>query len=72
MHEPLYYELPYGNLGGGGGWMCVNLRTGEEIWYNAALGTGSLLNTAPEPTFGYLYDLHYENQHGTVGNWLAR
>ncbi len=72
MHERLYYELPYGNLGGGGGWMCVNLRTGEEIWYNATAGTGSLLNTAPEPTFGYLYDLHYENQHGTVGNgWLV-
>ncbi|TFH24480.1 hypothetical protein E4G67_01935 [Candidatus Bathyarchaeota archaeon] len=72
MHERLYYELPYGNLGGGGGWMCVNLRTGEEIWYDATAGTGSFFNMVPETTFGYIYDLHYENQHGTIGNgWLV-
>ncbi len=71
MHQRLYYELPYGNSGGGGGWMCVDLRTGEEIWYNSTAGTGSFSSPIPEPSFGYLYDLHYENQHGTVGNgWL--
>ena len=66
LHGRLYYELPFGNSGGGGGWMCVDLRTGEEIWYNANLGDSGV----PEPSFGYLYDLHSENQHGTLGNGL--
>ncbi len=71
MHGRLYYELPYGNAGGGGGWMAVDLQTGEKLWYNASMGTGSMFNPVPEPSFGYLYDLQYENQHGTIGNgWL--
>jgi hypothetical protein len=71
MHGRLYYELPFGNSGQGGGWICVDLRTGEEIWSDSVMGTGSFFNPAPEPTFGYLYDLEYENQHGTVGSgWL--
>ena len=67
MHGRLYYELPYGNSGGGGGWMCVDLRTGEEIWFDPTMGASG---GNPEPDFGYLYDLHYENQHGTIGNGM--
>jgi len=67
----LYYELPLGNSGGGGGWVCVDLRTGEEIWADPTFGTGGFGNTVPEPAFGYLYDLHDGNQHGTIGSgWL--
>jgi hypothetical protein len=67
MHGRLYYELPYGNSGGGGGWICVDLQTGEEIWYNAEMGV-----SLPEPTFGYLYDFDMYNQHGIIpsNGWL--
>lgn len=68
MHGRLYYELPLGNSGGGGGWMCVDLRTGEEIWYDPEMGASG--TGVPEPDFGYLYDLQYENQHGTIANGL--
>ena len=73
MHGRLYYELPYLNLGEGGGWMSVDLRTGEKIWYNATMGMGGgglFGGGQPDPQFGYLYDLQYENQHGTIGNGL--
>ena len=70
MHGRLYYESPNINAGSGGGWTCVDLRTGEEIWSSATMGTGSFFSPEPEPMFGYLYDLHYENQHGTIGNGL--
>ena len=50
MYGRLYYELPYGNSGGGGGWICVDLQTGEEIWYNPDIGrSGSGLS---DPSFG--------------------
>ncbi|MCW4014747.1 MAG: PQQ-binding-like beta-propeller repeat protein [Candidatus Bathyarchaeota archaeon] len=66
MYGRLYYELPYGNSGGGGGWMCVDLRTGEEVWYNEELGV-----SLPEPSFGYLYDYDMYNQHGIIPEgWL--
>ncbi|MEJ2280950.1 MAG: hypothetical protein P8X97_03410 [Candidatus Bathyarchaeota archaeon] len=68
MHGRLYYELPFGNSGNGGGWVCVDLRPGEEIWADPTMGTGGFTNAVPEPDFGYLYDLHYENQHGTIGS----
>jgi hypothetical protein len=67
MHGRIYYELPWGNSGSGGGWMCVDVRTGEEIWYNAEMGV-----SLPEPTFGYLFDYDMYNQHGVVpsNGWL--
>jgi hypothetical protein len=68
MHGRLYYELPYGNSGSGGGWMCVDLRTGEEIWYNAEIGaSGTGLSS---PSFGYYYCYDDGNQHGILPNGL--
>ena len=69
MHGRLYYELPLGNSGGGGGWICVDLQTGEEIWYNPDIGaSGTGLS---DPRFGYLYDYDMYNQHGVVpSGWL--
>ena len=32
MYGRLYYEQPSLVAGTGGGWMCVDLRTGEKIW----------------------------------------
>ena len=68
MYGRLYYELPYGNSGGGGGWICVDLRTGEEIWYNGDIGaSGTGLS---DPSFGYLFDFDDPNQHGVLPNGL--
>mgnify|MGYP005851756385 CR=1 FL=1 len=68
MYGRLYYELPYGNSGGGGGWICVDLRTGEEIWYNAEIGASG--TGLPDPAFGYYYCYDDGNQHGILPNGL--
>ncbi len=68
MYGRLYYELPYGNSGVGGGWICVDLQTGEEIWYNPDIGRpGSGL---PSISFGLLPSLDTPNQHGILPNGL--
>ena len=64
MNGRLYYELPLMNSNVGGGWMCVDLRTGEQIWYNEKMGGTD--TSYPSPSFGYLYDAQTENQHGVV------
>jgi hypothetical protein len=67
MWGRLYYEVPIQWAGGGGGWMCVDLRTGETIWYNQSMGVGGV----PAPSFGYYYDLDDMNNHGVVTpGWL--
>jgi len=60
MYGRLYYQLPLGHSGSGGGYMCVDLRTGEEIWYRDDVNPG----------FGQLYDAEMRNQHGVVGGVL--
>ena len=71
MHGRLYFQLPLGHTGGGraggGGYICVDLRTGEEIWYRDDIGvTGR--NSAPSKGQLYLFDS--PNQHGVVGGIL--
>src|SRR5512147_487197 len=61
MNGLLFYALPLMNTNTGGGYKCVDLRTGEEIWFNEKIGTDT---TNPVPSFGYLYATHTENQHG--------
>jgi outer membrane protein assembly factor BamB len=64
MYGRLYYAEPYGNSGGGGDYVCVDLRTGAELWRINTTDGGV-------PSFGYLYALDYYNQHGVVPNgWL--
>ncbi len=63
MNGRLFYELPLMNSNRGGGWMCVDLRTGEEIWYNEKMGVDP---NYPSPSFGYFYDAETENQHGVI------
>jgi outer membrane protein assembly factor BamB len=68
MWGRLYYEIPVQWSGGGGGWMCVDLKTGEEIWYQPFGVSGSGMS---EPSFGYYYDLDNMNNHGVVTpGWL--
>jgi hypothetical protein len=68
----LYYSLPLGSTNGmrttgGAGYMCVDLRTGEQIWYSDTLGAIKA-NTAP--LYGQVYDYESFNQHGVVGSYL--
>jgi hypothetical protein len=64
MHGRLYYELPYGNSGGGGGEIAVDLRTGEKEWWLNTTDVGV-------PSFGYYYAYEMYNQHGVVPQgWL--
>jgi hypothetical protein len=67
MHGRLSYQLPWGNSGAGGDYVCVDLRTGEELWRIDVTGEGWV----GKPTFGYLYSFDTMNQHGIVPNgWL--
>jgi outer membrane protein assembly factor BamB len=73
MWGRLYYELPIQWSGGGGGWICVDLRTGETIWQDTTMGTGGYYGVGgvPAPAFGYYYDLDNMNNHGVVTpGWL--
>jgi len=58
----LYYDLPLGHAKTGGGYMCVDLYTGETIWYQN--WTSSL------PSFGQIYDYETLNQHGVIPNGI--
>lgn len=58
MYGRLYYQEPRGNSGSGGDYVCVDMRTGEELW-----------RTSPEagtPSFGYTYAFDDGNQHGVL------
>ena len=63
IYGTLYYQEPYGNSGGGGDYVAVDLRTGEELWRTNTTGIGV-------PSFGYLYDYESPNQHGILPNGL--
>lgn len=55
MYGRIYYEEPFGISGNRGDVVCVDLRTGEEIWRRDDL---------PTLEFGYYYDADTPNQHG--------
>jgi hypothetical protein len=59
MYGRLYYRLPFGDNPTGGGFACVDLRTGEQIWVQ---------NYPVNPSFAQLYDYESMNQHGVVPN----
>ncbi|MBM4400505.1 MAG: hypothetical protein FJ045_00980, partial [Crenarchaeota archaeon] len=66
MNGRLYYQLPLGHSGSGGGYVCVDLRTGEESWYRGDLGVTGYA----APSFGQVYSFNTENQHGAGGGIL--
>ena len=66
MQGNIYYQESYGNGGGGGEYVAVNLQTGEELWRINASATG--VNIVP--SFGYLYAFDSGNQHGVLPNGL--
>jgi outer membrane protein assembly factor BamB len=63
MYGRLYYAEPYGNSGSGGDYVCVDLRTGKELWRTNTTGIGA-------PSFGYYYDYEDGNQHGILPEGL--
>jgi outer membrane protein assembly factor BamB len=66
MQGTLYYQESYGNGGGGGNYVAVDIRTGQELWRINATATG----TSIVPSFGYLYSFETGNQHGVLPNGL--
>ena len=66
MQGMLFYQEPYGNSGGGGDYIAVDLKTGEELWRIDPAATGISL----VPPFGYLYSFDSGNQHGVLPNGL--
>lgn len=81
MNGRLYYQEPLGHSNTGGGYTCVDLRTGEVLWHRDDIGitvtagivgtntTTSTMATAG-PSFGQLYGYESPNQHGVVGGVL--
>ncbi len=60
MNGRLYYPLPLSSAQNGGGYLCVDLRTGKQLWWQN--WTSSL------PSFGQIYDYESINQHGVIPN----
>lgn len=60
----LFYGLPHSNAGSGGGYICVDLRTGEQIWMQNY--TGNIY-----PSFGTVINVDTPNQHGTISYLIA-
>lgn len=71
MNGKMYYELPWGNSGSGGGYVCNDLRTGEELWRinTTKVGVGATA-TNLVPSFGWIESFDDGNQHGGLPNGL--
>jgi hypothetical protein len=59
IYGRLYYALPRGNNGAGGGYVCVDMQTGQQIWWQ---------NYTTNPSFAQLEWFDSPNQHGVIPN----
>jgi outer membrane protein assembly factor BamB len=66
MFGRLYYGEPFVNSGSGGDYLCVDLRTGAEIWRI----NYTTIASAGKPVYGYLYSYDMMNQHGVIPNGM--
>jgi hypothetical protein len=66
MQGTLFYQEPLGNGAGGGDYIALDLRTGQQLWKINATATGVSL----VPSFGYIYTYESPNQHGVLPNGL--
>ncbi len=66
MYGRLYFEQSWGNSGSGGDYICIDLRTGKELWRLDA----STIASVGKPVTGYLYCYDMMNQHGVIPNGL--
>ena len=58
MYGRMYYQEPITWSGGGGAWVCVDLKTGQEVWRNQTMSAN--------PSFGFYVDYDDMNQHGII------
>ena len=58
MYGRMYYQEPITWSGGGGAWVCVDLKTGQEIWRNQTMSAS--------PSFGMYKEYDDMNQHGVI------
>ncbi len=65
----LFYQEPYGNSGGGGDYVSVDLLTGKENW-RISNTTDPSTGVNLTPTMGYLYGYEDGNQHGVLPNGI--
>src|SRR3990172_10503600 len=71
MNGKLYFDLPYGNSGGGGGYVCTDLRTGKELWrINTTQPAIGATGTNLVPSFGWIESFDDGNQHGALPNGM--
>lgn len=76
MYGRLYYAEPLGHSLQGGGYTCLDLRTGKVMWHrdDIAYTAGNLSTGAPNnilvPAMGQLFNYESQNQHGVVGGIL--
>jgi outer membrane protein assembly factor BamB len=61
MTGRLFYREPAGETAQSGDTVCVDLKTGQELWRRSDL---------PALSFGYTYDLETPNQEGVWGNGI--
>ena len=66
INGKLIFTLPLGHSDRGGGLICLDLYTGEEIWYRDDFG----VNGTASPAKASLYEYESFNQHGVVGGAL--
>jgi outer membrane protein assembly factor BamB len=62
MNGKLYYSQPQSNNAYGGGYVCVDLRTGQEEWWQ------NYTSTTARPSGGQLLAFDSPNQHGVIPN----
>jgi outer membrane protein assembly factor BamB len=60
MQGKLYYPLTLSDAAKGSGYVCVDLMTGKQVWWQNW--------TSVTPTFGQIYDYESINQHGVIRN----
>lgn len=58
----IYYGLPHSNNGAGGGYVCLDVRTGQQIWFQ---------NYTVNPSFGAIVNFDSPNQHGSIAYLIA-
>jgi outer membrane protein assembly factor BamB len=66
MQGRLYFTMPRGHSGASGEYVCVDLRTGEQLWSRDDIGSGGGYSSSK----GQLYDFESQNQHGVVGGLI--
>ncbi|MFB3889022.1 MAG: PQQ-binding-like beta-propeller repeat protein [Candidatus Bathyarchaeia archaeon] len=78
----IYFAETLGHSNTGGGYTCLDLKTGEVLWHrddinayystamNTSISNSSAAPSIPAPSFGQIYEYESPNQHGGVGGLL--